>query len=223
MLKFGPVTLATLAVLSSQSVLAALPDEVRLTEPQANVPTIPPVIVAPGTEEADVVVQTSGAHFFKRVLTSTKPQTTRSETFVDLPGAKTTIFVPPGMDVLVNVSFSAESRCNEPNSTAQNWCEASILVDGAEALPAASSFSPDTYAFDSTDGGSEGVSSWESHSMNRHRCIFNRDGSTFKNVPVEVKWKVTNFDGNVAPNFWLDDWSLTVEQARGCRQTRQNF
>jgi hypothetical protein len=96
------------------------------------------------------------------------------------------------------------------------------MVDGAEAAPAASSFPTDTYAFDSTDRGTETSASWESHAMDRHRCIFNGNGNATKNVPIEVEWNVTNFDGGVAPRFWLDDWSLTVELAKGCRLTRLN-
>jgi len=218
MLKVIPFSVLVLATVSIQSAFGASPEEIRAVSPQS-----PYTLVEPVAEEADVEIRTSGAHFFKEALTSTKPQTTTSEKFIPLLGAKTTVYVKPGLDVLVNVAFTAESRCNEPDSSASNWCEVRILVDGVEAAPAASSFPPDTYAFDSTDSGTEGVGSWESHAMDRHQCVFNANGTTVKPVPIEVQWKVTNFDGAIPPNFWLDDWSLTVELAKGCRQKAVKF
>ncbi|OZG73067.1 hypothetical protein BTA51_11250 [Hahella sp. CCB-MM4] len=213
------------AVIASQTATAAGPDEIRQLTPQVPLSyELPDDLVAnPKLEEADFKIYTAGAHYFKRAITSTKPQTTTSEKFIPLPGAATKIAVPAGKNVLVNLAFTAESRCNELNSVAQDWCEVRIMVDGMEASPAASSFPPDTYAFDSTDSGSETTASWESHAMDRHMCIMNSQGDTTKVVPIEVDWKVTNFDGGVAPNFWLDDWSLTVELAQGCREQDGKF
>lgn len=137
-----------------------------------------------------------------------------------MPGTLSKVVIPAGKNALVNLAFTAESRCNEIDSSAPDWCEVRILVDGVEASPQASTFSPDTYAFDSTDRGSETEASWESHAMDRHHCIFNDKGDVAKSIPVEVQWKVTNFDGGNAPRFWLDDWSFTIELADGCRQER---
>ncbi len=216
-----PLVIIAAGVLAAPAAFGADPLEIRELTPQIPLeyPLPPELVLAPFQPEPDVVIQTSGAHFYKQALTSTKPRTMRSERFEPLPGARTRVVVPAGIDVLVNVAFTAESRCTEPDSTAPNWCEVRILVDGAEADPAASSFPPDTYALDSTDSGSETPASWESHAMDRHRCVFNSGSRTARVVPVEVQWKVTNFDGGVAPDFWLDDWSLTVELARGCRRT----
>ncbi len=181
---------------------------------------LPPDFVITAENEPDVVIMDAGAHYKKRVLTSTKPQITRSETFIPLKGARTELRLQPGTRTLVNVSFSAESRCNDPDGSHADWCEVRILVGGVEAEPRASSFPPDTYAFDSTDNGSESTHSWESHAMDRHRCI-RVASSDAAVIPVEVQWKVTNFDGSQPPLFWLDDWSLTVELARGCRVRRK--
>jgi hypothetical protein len=223
MLKEKLIGLAITSIAATQIAYGATPDEIRKESPQPFEFHVPgDVLVAPVLEEPDVVVHTAGAHYYKQALTSTKPRITSSEKFVLLPGARTRVAVPAGADVLVNVAFTAESRCNEPGSTAPNWCEVRIMVDGAEAAPAASSFPTDTYAFDSTDRGTETSASWESHAMDRHRCFFNGNGNATKNVPIEVEWNVTNFDGGVAPRFWLDDWSLTVELAKGCRLTRLN-
>ena len=223
--RVASLSLIMAAVLASNNGFAADPVEVRQLTPQVPLSYELPgdLVVNPKLEESDFEIYTSGAHYFKRAITSTKPRTTTSEKFITLPGAVTKISVPAGRDVLVNVAFTAESRCNEPGSIAQDWCEVRILVDGTEAAPAASSFPPDTYAFDSTDSGSETVASWESHAMDRHKCVFNSQSNLTKVVPVEVQWKVTNFDGGSAPDFWLDDWSLTVQLAQGCRMEKGKF
>lgn len=217
---FKPVFVSAVSALFATSAFGADPLEIREFSPQVPLKYELPldIVVAPVEPEPDLIIQTSGAHYYKQALTSTKPRTTHSEKFIPLPGARTHVKIPAGYDVLVNVAFTAESRCNEPGSAAPDWCEVRILVDGAEAQPAASSFAPDTYAFDSTDAGSETSASWESHAMDRHQCVFNSNGRTTRLVPIEVQWKVTNFDGGAAPSFWLDDWSLTVELARGCRR-----
>jgi hypothetical protein len=71
---------------------------------------------------------------------------------------------------------------------------------------------------DSTDGGTEGIGSWESHAFSRHIC-FRNTANVPVNLPVAVRWRVTNFGGaGVAPPvFWVDDSSLVVELARGCQ------
>lgn len=211
------------SALITSSSFAASVDEIRELSPQPGLQykhVIDDLVAVPLAEEPDAIRFTSGAHYYKQAITSTKPRVTSTEKFETVPGARSRIVVPAGTDVLVNLAFTAESRCNEPGSMAPDWCEVQILVDGVEASPQASSFPPDTYAFDSTDAGSETISSWESHAMDRHRCIINSDSKVAKVVPVEVQWKVTNFDGGAAPLFWLDDWSFTIQLAKGCRQER---
>ncbi len=219
--KLFHLALSVLAV--SPLAHGATPAEVRSITPQPLefhlFNEVTEAIVPP---EPDVEIYSAGAHYFKKAITSTKPRVSSSETFIKLPGAATKVVIPAGQNALVNVAFSAESRCAEADSSAPNWCEMRILVDGTEASPAASTFGPDTYAFDSTDRGSETLASWESHAMDRHQCIFNSHSTTSKTVPIEVQWKVTNFDGGVAPAFWLDDWSVTVELAKGCRRTHRS-
>jgi hypothetical protein len=115
------------------------------------------------------------------------------------------------------VRFTAESRCSEPGGFG-DWCEVRVLINGVEAEPAASSFPPDTFAFDSPDntGFNQGetVNSWEGHAMDRHLCVRNDTLKTIW-VPVQVQWKVTNLapPAQTRPSFWIDDWSLTVEAA----------
>lgn len=163
----------------------------------------------------------AGPHTYKKVITYIKPQTTSSEKFVNLPGAgpdgKAYVPVPPFSTALINVQFGAESRCSETAGIGeQNWCETRILIGGVEADPAASSLPPHTYAFDGTDNGNNTFASWESHSMDRHRCVRNTTGQWVR-IPVQVQWKVTNHNGGAAPSFWLDDWSLVMERADRCK------
>ena len=83
----------------------------------------------------------------------------------------------------------------------------------------ASAFPPHTYAFDSTDNGSETSVSWESHALESHRCVFNQTNST-QHIPVLVQWRVTNSAADAdKPVFWLDDWSLAIERADKCESS----
>lgn len=165
---------------------------------------------------AETQVFTSGAHFYKRVVTDSISRTTSSETFLPLPNAATTVFIQPNQEVLVNANFDAESRCSEAGGPGSGfvWCELRIMIGGVEGSPQAS-LSPDTFAFDSTNDGADGIGSWESHAMSRHRCIRNTTSAVMA-VPVRVDWKITNNGGVGTPEFWIDDSSLVVELARGC-------
>ena len=159
---------------------------------------------------------TGGAHFYKRVVTNTNVLLGGSEKFELLPGAETVIFVPPQTVALVNVGFSAETRCTAPDAT-QNWCEMAITVNGAEASPMASTYGGDTFAVDSTDSGNATQGNWRAHAFTRHTCVRNTTNTPLA-VTVAVNWKVTNFGGNL-PSFWVDDSALVVEMARGCSVT----
>lgn len=156
---------------------------------------------------------TAGAHFYKRVVTNTNVQLTGSEKFEVLPGAETVIFVPPQTIALVNVGFSAETRCTG-SAGVQDWCELSVTVGGAEASPMASTFGSDTFAVDATDSGNATMGNWRAHAFSRHACVRNATDTPLA-VTVAVNWKVTNF-GGVPPSFWVDDSALVVEMARGC-------
>lgn len=156
---------------------------------------------------------TSGASFFKRVVTNTNPQTTSSTAFADVPGATTTVFVPPQTTALIGVGFDAETRCSGTVG-AMDWCEARILINGEEGSPQASVHGPDTLALDSTNAGGDGTGSWESHGFSRHRCIRNASATPLT-VRVQVQWKVTQF-GATPPEFWLDDSTLAVQMSRDC-------
>jgi hypothetical protein len=158
-------------------------------------------------------VLTGGVINFNRIVTDRAPQSTSSEVFVDLtnfgPGGGARVVIPARRSALIMAHFTAESRCSGGGD--QNWCEVRILIGGAEGYPNASAFPPDTFAFDSTDSNTETFGSWEGHAMDRARCF--RPSRVARVIPVQVQWKVTNFDGGGAPEFWLDDKSLTIQRA----------
>jgi hypothetical protein len=156
---------------------------------------------------------TSGAHFYKRVVTNTNVLIGSNEKFEVLPGAETVIFVPPQTVALVNVGFSAETRCTGTPGV-PDWCEMSITVGGTEASPMASTYGGDTFAVDSTDSGAASAGNWRAHAFTRHACVRNATDAPLA-VTVAVNWKVTNF-GGTPPLFWVDDSALVVEMSRGC-------
>jgi hypothetical protein len=123
--------------------------------------------------------------------------TTSSTTFADLPGASTTVTVPAGATATLFISFSAESAC----SGAAGYCTARVVVDGNEAAPVVGN----DFAFDSTDGATEGTSSWESHAMERVVTGLAAGAHT-----VTVQYAVTA----AAATLRLDDWGLTAVAMR---------
>jgi hypothetical protein len=160
-----------------------------------------PAIGNPSTSKS------GGAITKVKVLRETAAQTTTSTSFVNLPGASTTITVPAGQKALILARFSAESNCS--GGTVDDWCSARIMVGGSEGGPASGS----DFAFDSVDSSETAACAadecgWESHSMDRSRGPLGP--GTYK---VKVQWRVVQFGGS-APTFRLDDWSLIVERVK---------
>jgi len=164
-----------------------------------------------------VETYTAGRHFFKRVVTDTIVHTTRNPNWSQIPFAITSVTLQPGQRALVNVGYSAETRCVSQNA-APEWCELRIMVGGVEANPAASGTAT-PFAFDSTGNGNETLGSWEGHAVHRHICLYNNT-TAVKVYPVSVQWQVTNFGVNPV-EFWVDDTALTVEMAQGCTLNNQ--
>ena len=124
---------------------------------------------------------------------------TSSTAFVDIPGATATITVPAGQSSLFIATFSAESTCTGTSG----WCAIRIMLTGPssfEMLPAAGA----NFAFDSNDGGTETIASWEGHSMQRSFSV-----STAGTWTVQAQQLVTA----TGMTFALDDWLLRVERA----------
>jgi hypothetical protein len=184
---------------------------------------------AAASSHAAVESFTSGAAFFKRVITNTSVATISTSapsalTFADVPNTLTTIFVPPQTAVLVSVNFDAEARCNGGNKASAsvsgdpNWCELMVMIGGVEGSPQASTTSlGDTYSFAATDSGEATFASWRGHAMSRHRCVRNASNAPLP-VAVSVQWKIVNFSPATAPatEFWLDDSAMVIQMSRDC-------
>jgi hypothetical protein len=103
-----------------------------------------------------------------------------STTFVDLPGASTTVTVPAGQRGLLLARFSAESDCE---SDGPGYCSVRIVAtptggQSTEMQPAAGL----DFAFDSPDAGGAGVDTLDAHSMDRSLVV----GPG--NYTVKVQW-----------------------------------
>ncbi len=156
--------------------------------------------------------------FLQRVLTGTDSQSNFSAGYQEF--VSTTIPVPAGFTVLLSATFTAESRCVESGADTGNWCSMQILIDGEEAFPQATQVELD-FAFDSTDRGNNSSGSFESHSFSRHRCYTNSTSIT-QQVPVVVEWGVTNLSGGGSPSFWIDDWTLVIQESQNCFEVTES-
>jgi hypothetical protein len=125
---------------------------------------------------------------------------TTSTTFVDVPGAATSITVDPcgrTTCAVILARFSAESACYGVSG----WCSVRILINSKEADPVVGT----DFAFDSTSNGNETVGSWESHAVERSRAYF-----TPGTYSVKVQYATTSSGIKAV----LDDWTLVVEAIR---------
>jgi hypothetical protein len=60
-----------------------------------------------------------------------------SPTFIDVPGARTTITVPQGQNALIVARFTAESECDDDNALQPDTrCYLRILIGSTEGAPA---------------------------------------------------------------------------------------
>jgi hypothetical protein len=170
---------------------------------------------AAASSHAAVESFTSGAAFFKRVITNTSVNTTSATTFADVPSTLTTIFVPAQTTVLISVDYNAEAACYGGGVGNPNWCELMVMIGGVEGSPQASTTSlGDTYAFASTDNGAASADSWRGHALSRHRCVRNASNAPLA-VPVSVQWKILQF-GTATSTFWLDDSAMVIQMSREC-------
>jgi len=157
-----------------------------------------------GTAAAVLTADSGGAQLRVDKRTNTLPSTTRSTTFVDLPGASVDVRVPPNQSRLYDVPFFAESQCSWPGSG--GWCSVRIiatnLANGAsvELNPA----SGIDYAFDSDPTPGAIDDNWEGHGMERSKRLSGGpNGTAYR---IRVQYAVTN--ANIP--FRLDDWHLAV-------------
>jgi hypothetical protein len=134
-----------------------------------------------------------------RVVSDNGLQETSSRTFVDIPGAATTITVPPGQRGLIVARFSAASQCGSLNPD-DDGCFVRILVGGVEAQPSsAGAFDMAACCPNSSNGDA-----FESHQIER-----SLDALAPGSYPVRVQWQA-----DAENQFMLWGWHLTVERAR---------
>ena len=135
----------------------------------------------------------TGAALAFRFVAGPAATSTSSTSYVELPTASASIDVPAGTTATILVSFAAESSCY-----GAGYCSVRVLVDGNEATPVVGT---NEFAFDSSDGGTETSSSWESHALERAVTGVAAGAHT-----VTVQYATTSATGT----FRLDDWGLTV-------------
>jgi hypothetical protein len=153
----------------------------------------------PGVAPTAITTTAGGVITGVQVVTSSDVTTTSSLSFVDLPGATTTINVPAGTRAMLLARFSAESSCYNGTPGTFAHCGVRILVNGDDMNPNGD------LAFDSTNNGTENIGSWEAHSIDASSPILG---------PGNYKVKVQRAVSFANTQFWLDDWSLTVQRVK---------
>jgi hypothetical protein len=135
------------------------------------------------------------------VTTSTVDFTTTSQlpTYVDVPGASTTITVPAGHTATVIAHFSSESTCS--GGQAGSYCSVILVMGTTEMQPSEGGGS----AFDSSEDG--GVNSYEQNALVRSRT-----GVGPGTYTVKARAAVT---GGTSPTLRLDETSLAVQAIDG--------
>ena len=134
-----------------------------------------------------------------KVVSDNGTQETSSRTFVDVPGAATTISVPAGQRGLILARFSAASQCGSLNPD-DDGCFVRILVGGVEAQPAtAGPFDMAACCPNSSNGDA-----FESHQI--ERSLGPLASGSYR---VKVQWQA-----DAENQFMLWGWHLTVERAR---------
>ena len=102
----------------------------------------------------------------------------------------TEVTIPEGYEGVIANIFSAETRC----TGGAGWCGIQILVDGDD-------ITPNQTAMDSSDNGTEGLGSYESHAVQAVSDVLN-PGTYTITVRAYAGADVT---------FYLDDMTLTSQ------------
>jgi hypothetical protein len=129
------------------------------------------------------------------VTSQAAPFVATTSTFTAMANLQQTVTVPAGGQRRLVATFSGESVC--VGGAGPGWCSLRILVDGVELTPNVGS----DFAFDSTDGGTEGSASLESHSIQRFSANLAAGPHT---VTVEASVQ------GAATSFGVDDMVLTT-------------
>src|SRR5215208_7654541 len=161
------------------------------------------MILASGTAFALLTIASGGSIQRVQIVRETSTTFSNAVAFNNVPGAAVPVSVPAGSTRLIMARFSAESSCS--GGAGAQHCSVRIVAVNA-ATGAVTELSPQSgvdFPFDTTDLPSETFASCEDHSMDRSERL---DAGDYR---VMVERAVSD----AAVTFWLDDYSLTVEQA----------
>jgi hypothetical protein len=154
---------------------------------------------AAATTALAVVSGSAGSITAVKVVSDSGLQETSSRTFVDIPGAATSITVPSGQRGLIIARFSAASQCGSLNPD-DDGCFVRILVGGTEAQPAPGGAFDMAACCPNSSNGDQ----FESHQIERSISALPAG-----RYPVRVQWQA-----DAENQFMLWGWHLTVERAR---------
>jgi hypothetical protein len=141
-----------------------------------------------------------------RKVAENSPTTTTSHTYINVPGAAASWFVPANDTDLLNVSFSAECRLiNNPNPPAgtPNWVEVRVLLT---RVPAAAGYPTFMQPYDvASPMAFCSANEYAMHAANFAARV--SGGTTGATYTAQVQYKVTGAAGLTA---WLDDYMLEL-------------
>jgi len=144
-----------------------------------------------------------------RKVTENTPNTTTSTTFINLPGASASWFVPANDSDLLNVNFSAECRLINnilPPGGAANWVELRVMLVRA---PAAAGFPTFMQPYDTASP----MAFCSANQYAMHAAFFAArvsGGTTGATYTAVVQYKVTNNSGAAGLTAWMDDYTLEL-------------
>lgn len=171
-----------------------------------SMPAIAQQQTTPDSEELARTFYSGGALEGVRKVAENSPTTTTSHTFINVPGAAASWFVPANDSDLLNVSFSAECRLINntlPPGGASNWVELRVMLSRVPALAGFPTFmqpydvgSPMAFCSDNN---------WAMHAANFAARV--SGGTTGATYTATVQYRVTGAAGLTA---WLDDYMLEL-------------
>ncbi|HEY7073738.1 MAG TPA: hypothetical protein VH418_00150 [Solirubrobacteraceae bacterium] len=153
-----------------------------------------------GTALAVFYPSTGGAQLQMLNQTQDAITTTSSTTWVDLPGAHTSVYIPTGTQ-LINARFTSESQCEGP--LPGSMCNVRIVAQQGAAAPVELNPPSGTdFAYDSVPYNGDDYK--EAHAMERSKRL------TEGTWNIRVQYRVS-YAGTVNSQ---DDWHFAVETSR---------
>jgi hypothetical protein len=154
----------------------------------------------------------SGGQHYRNV--NNTPWTYTSATYggnwFNVACGSTKFTVPRGQQALVSLGATAELDCNASTANVNGWCEGRYLVNGKPALPD-NTGRGDTYAWDSTNGGSY---NWSAHQLTQ-ALVLSCPRSATTSAPCTYTAQLQARFQNNATSLWLDDLTSAVDVTVG--------